>query len=375
MRVLHLYAGNLFGGTEMLLVTLARLRGLCPSMEPHFALCFDGRLTEELRAVGAPVDLLGPVRIRRPWTVWQARRRLDQLLVRLRPGVVLCHGCWPHVLFAPRLRRQRLPLVYFAHDMAAGRHWLERWARQTRPDLVLTNSRATQATLPNLFPDVPCEVVYLPVPPPEVVNRDQVRKQLRETLQTPANAVVIIQSCRLEAWKGHHLLVQALSHLRDVPNWVCWISGGAQRPHEQAYLAQLHQATKDAGLADRVRFLGQRKDVPHLLAAADIHCQPNTRPEPFGIAFVEALYAGLPVVTTALGGPLEIVEDDCGILVPPGSATALAEALRRLIEDEASRASLATAGPARARALCDPATQMGRLASWTARIAQGGLAA
>ena len=49
--------------------------------------------------------------------------------------------------------------------------------------------------------------------------------------------------------------------------------------------------------------------VPRLMAAADIYCQPNTTPEPFGIAFVEALAAGVPVVTTAMGGPLEIVDD------------------------------------------------------------------
>ena len=57
--------------------------------------------------------------------------------------------------------------------------------------------------------------------------------------------------------------------------------------------------------------------------AADIHCQPNTAPEPFGLVFVEALYAGLPVVTTALGGALEILTDACGVLVPAGDAPAL----------------------------------------------------
>ena len=57
-------------------------------------------------------------------------------------------------------------------------------------------------------------------------------------------------------------------------------------------------------------------DVPRLLAAADIHCQPNISPEPFGIAFIEALAAGLPVVTSAIGGAIEIVDDTCGRLVP-----------------------------------------------------------
>ena len=70
------------------------------------------------------------------------------------------------------------------------------------------------------------------------------------------------------------------------------------------------------GLAERVRFLGERADVPDLLGAADIHCQPNSSPEPFGLAFVEALHAALPVVTSDAGGAREIVTPACGVLVP-----------------------------------------------------------
>jgi glycosyltransferase involved in cell wall biosynthesis len=76
---------------------------------------------------------------------------------------------------------------------------------------------------------------------------------------------------------------------------------------------------------------------------------------------VEALHAGLPVVTTALGGALEIVDDTCGVVVPPGNPNALAEALRRLIQDVNLRTALGTAGRSHARELCDPVAQMGRL--------------
>ena len=70
MRVLHVSSGNLFGGVEALLVALARERGLRPEMEPHFALCFVGRLSETLDEIGVPVHRLGGVRVSRPWTVW-----------------------------------------------------------------------------------------------------------------------------------------------------------------------------------------------------------------------------------------------------------------------------------------------------------------
>jgi glycosyltransferase involved in cell wall biosynthesis len=99
------------------------------------------------------------------------------------------------------------------------------------------------------------------------------------------------------------------------------------------------------------------------MAAADVYCQPNTGPEPFGVAFVEALYAGLPVVSAATGGAAEIVTTACGILVQPGDVDAVAEALGRIIADAALRRSLGAAGPARAAQLCDPARQLAALAS------------
>jgi len=113
--------------------------------------------------------------------------------------------------------------------------------------------------------------------------------------------VVIIQVSRLEPWKGHRLYLEALGHLRDVGTWVCWQVGGAQRPHESEHLAAMRALCVELGIAQRVRFLGQRVDVHALLAAADIHCQPNLAPESFGSTFIEGLFAGLPIVTTAIG--------------------------------------------------------------------------
>jgi glycosyltransferase involved in cell wall biosynthesis len=360
MRVLHINAGNLYGGIETFLVTLARERGLCPEMGPHFALCFAGRLSETLESCGAAIHSLGNVRISRPWTVWKARRRLRDLLTKEPFDAVVCHGSWLHSVFSPTIRALKRPLVFWAHDAPTGRRWLERWARFTPPDLVLANSHWTAAAVPNLFPGVRCEVVYGPVPAPAAVDRDVVRRRIRAALGAPADATVILQVSRLERWKGQTMLLRALKRLAEAPNWHCWIAGGAQRPHEAEYLAELRQAAERAGIGDRVRFLGQRTDVPDLLAAADVFCQPNTGPEPFGIAFVEALYAGLPVVTTAIGGALEIVDDTCGVLTPPGDVAGLQAALTRLILEPDERMRL-KGGAARAKTLCDPRVSLGRL--------------
>ena len=116
------------------------------------------------------------------------------------------------------------------------------------------------------------------------------------------------------------------------------------------------------GIADRVEFLGDRSDVPHLLSGSDIYCQPNTEPEAFGISLIEAMAAGLPVVTSALGGAKEIVDETCGVLVAPHDVATLASELSALLENRVRRERLGANGPARARALCDPAVQLPRIA-------------
>jgi glycosyltransferase involved in cell wall biosynthesis len=369
-RVLHVHAGNLYGGIETMLLTQTRERDRCPGLETSFALCFDGRFSEELTDAGATVHRLGQVRIRQPFSVRRARQNLRELLQRAAFDTVVMHSCWSQAVFGPAVRAQSMPpvpLVFYMHGPANGRHWLERWARRTQPDLVLCNSNFTASTASLLFPEVRTKTIYCPVAPstPESLDaiRDTIRKETRAELNTSAAATVIIQVSRMEAGKGQPQHLEALSLLKDLPNWVCWQVGGAQRPSETEYFDELNRQAARLGIVERLRFLGQRSDVPRLLAAADVYCQPNSGAESFGITFIEALYAGLPVVTTALGGVAEIVDDSCGVLVPVADAAALSAVLRRLITSEAERTKLGSAGPARAQRLCDPEKQLAEFRS------------
>jgi glycosyltransferase involved in cell wall biosynthesis len=362
MRVLHVYSGNLFGGIEAILVEIARGRAACPDVTHEFALCFAGRLSDDLTEAGAGLHLLEPVRMSRPHTARAARRTLDRVLREHRFDRVVCHAPWAQAIFGGVVRRAHLPLVFWAHDVVTGRHWTERVARRNVPELVICNSEYTARTLPRLYPEAPAVVVYAPVGLTATTLDPETRRSLRASLDTTAAAAVIVQASRSEAWKGHALLLEALAEMCDVPNWIWWQVGGAQRPGEAAFLDRLRHQAAGLGIGDRVRWVGQRSDVPRLLAAADIHCQANLSPEPFGIAFVEALGAGLPVVTTDLGGAREIVDATCGLLVKPDDASALAGALRPLIEDAPYRAGLAAAAPGRARHLCDPTRQLRCLA-------------
>jgi glycosyltransferase involved in cell wall biosynthesis len=361
MRVLHIVSGRLYGGVETALVTMARCRLLCPEIEPEFALCFDGRFRNELTAAGTPVHMLGEVRVRHPLSVLRARRMLRELLDDRATDVVVCHMAWAQAIFGPSARASGVPLVFWAHDATDALHWLDRWARLTPPDLAICNSNFTAATTLRLFPRVATQVIYCPVSPPASNAFASDRAAVRVELNTPMDATVIVQVSRMEEWKGQRVLLETLGQLRDRSEWVCWIVGSAQRPDEARYERELHAVAKQNGIEERVRFAGQRSDVSRILSAADIYCQPNTSPEPFGLTLIEALQAGLPVITSAMGGATEVVNDSCGILVPPGSTADLASALRLLVNNEELRRRMGESGPARARELTDPAVQLSRL--------------
>ena len=368
LRVLHVYSGNLYGGVETLLATLARYREACPDMESHFALAFEGRLSEELRQAGVPVTILGAVKISRPLSVLRARRALKHLLESTRIDVAVCHSTWPQAVFGGVIRRMQVPLAFYMHNWTEGRHWLERAAKHVRPDLVIVNSRYTAESAPRMYPGVRTEVFYSPHAPVAEASAEH-RRRVREALDSPPDSVIVIQASRLEPWKGQRVHLEALGRLKHIPDWVCWQVGGAQRPHERAHLAEMQALTETLGIASRIRFLGQRSDVPSLLAAADIHCQPNLQPESFGSAFIEAMFAGLPVITTAIGGGNELVDDDCGIRVRPGDVDGLARALTTVIVDPDLRRRLGAAARGRASHLCDLARQMKSFRDLLARIA------
>lgn len=149
---------------------------------------------------------------------------------------------------------------------------------------------------------------------------------------------VVLTTARLHRQKGHCYLLQAAALL---PEAVFVLAGdGPERPRLEAQARELE-------LAERVVFLGHRDDVPELLAACDLLVLPSLF-EGLGLALLEAMAAGKPVVASAVGGIDEVVIDgETGLLVPPADPVALADAIRRILLDTALASSLAAAGKAR----------------------------
>lgn len=173
---------------------------------------------------------------------------------------------------------------------------------------------------------------------------------------------------RLAAPKDPVTLVRALAEV-DAPFTATIVGDGPDRPAVEAEI-------RAAGLARAIELAGERRDVPQLLAGADVFVL-STRSEGAPLSILEAMAAGLPVVAAAVGGVPELVEHgDTGLLVPPADPAALAAALERLLGDAGLRRAMGAAGRARVRARFDIVTlRDAHLALYARELARAGRSA
>ncbi len=161
-------------------------------------------------------------------------------------------------------------------------------------------------------------------------DREAVR---REWGVEPQDPVVVVVGALVRR-KGHAVLLEAARRLaaRRIRARYVLCGDGVER-------GVLERLAHDAGLGDAVRFAGWRGDVPRQLAAADVVAVPSLQ-EGLGVAALEAMAAGRPVVASRVGGLAEVVQDgETGWLVPPGDPGALAHALMQALVDPECRRS------------------------------------
>lgn len=373
LRVLYYnHTGEVSGGERALLDLLAALRG---RVEPLLA-CPEGELAARAAALGVAVEVVPPFtlgagsgparlaaalplaariawRLRRLGDVWRAdllhaNSVRAALVAALAPGRPLV----AHV-------RDALPRGPVAWLVGA---WL-----RARAQTIVANSRFTAAALP--LAGARAVVVYSGVDlarfDPASVDGAAARAALG---LAGDDWPVLLALGQLTPWKGQRELLLALPAVRaPFPRVRLLIAGQARftgadaRYDNAAYVADLRALVERLGLDAHVRWLGEREDVPALLAASDALVQLSWR-EPFGRVVVEALAMERPVVATAVGGPAEVVKDGVtGYLVPPRDPPAAARAICRLAADPAAARAMGRRGRAVVAARFGLAAQAARL--------------
>jgi L-malate glycosyltransferase len=217
---------------------------------------------------------------------------------------------------------------------------------------VLANSRYTASSVRALAPNARVEVVYNAVDlgrwDPARIDRDRARAALGDAGRSGLLLGVVAQ---LSPWKGQDTAVEALRLLsaQGIDAHLLLIGSAkfvarSTRFDNEAYVARLRALIATAGLADRVSWLGERDDVPELVRALDVLLLPSWE-EPFGRALIEAMALAVPVVSTNVGGPPEIIEEGReGYLVPPRDPAAWAAAILRIAESGARAEEMGRAG-------------------------------
>jgi len=168
---------------------------------------------------------------------------------------------------------------------------------------------------------------------------------MRQALGVPEKTIIGILAT-LRDWKGHDYLLDAMVSLRlRFPDLQLIVVGdGPRRTH-------LERRTRELGLQDIVRFVGNQDNVEQWLATFDVFALPSYGEEGVPQAIMQAMACGLPVISTPVGAISEaVVADRTGLLIPPRDTAALVAAIARLLEDAELRKNFSQAAVTYARA-------------------------
>jgi len=260
-------------------------------------------------------------------------------------------------LAASGLAGRRPAVLYTVHALAALHDpWPRRaallaveraLARGTDRFIAVSEAQKREIVLAGMAPPGRIAVITNGVALDRFAPRDDggaTRAAVRRELGIPYEAPLTTMVCRLYRPRDFDTLLIAWRQVREtLPAARLLIVGdGPDRPRVESLVAGLW-------LGEHVTLAGMREDVPRLLAASDLLVHATAGWEGMGLSLLEAMAAGLPVVASRVGGVAEAVEDgETGLLVPPGSPAALAQALLRLLTDPATRAAMGARGRRRA---------------------------
>jgi glycosyltransferase involved in cell wall biosynthesis len=320
-----------------------------------------GRLEPDLEAAGGELIKL-PLATKNPVTALINAFKLARVIKRR--GVSIVHArsrapAWSAWIAA---KLTRTPFVTTFHGIYNARSAPKRFYNSimAKGDLVIANSEYTREHVLYHFQTPPDRVIAIPrgadldVFDPAVISASAVAAQRTQWRVAVGDArCVVIAPARLTRWKGQLVLIDAVSEvLKRRPGALRLIFAGDAQGRTN-YIDAMQGAIKAAGLQEAVSIVGHLRNMPLAFAASDIAVFPVIEPEAFGRGAVEAQAMGVPVIASNLGGFTEtVVEGETGLLVPPGSAQALAAALERLIDAGASaRAAMGQAGRQRVAAL------------------------
>lgn len=346
IRVMHVVMDLDIGGGQISILTALRYHN---PEALNVTICCLGRagtLAEKAERMGGNVLSLNRQGMRNdPGTLWQLMR----LMRCCKIDVVHTHlWCRSNVYGRAAAALARVPVIVATEQgritVRPPKRLLADYILGPFTDGFIAVSRAVKEHMVQQqgVPAHKIRVIYNGIDP----NQFQVCESqtvVRRSLGLPVGVPLIGCVARLEPVKGHSYLIDAMAEIRaHLPQAILLIVGTGTAQ------VTLREKVRKQGLSGAVLFLGERQDIPTLLRAMDLFVLPSLD-EGLGIALLEAMAMGLPVVATNVGGIPEVVDNGrTGILVPPQDSEALAQAVIALLRDEKRRQRMGMLGKERA---------------------------
>jgi len=331
------------GGAERLVVHLvahlsrARFAPVCICLESPLGTHYEARV----QASGAPLYFLG----KGASASGGVLRQLSALFQQYRPAVVHTHIIGLNYAYLLMLRYRTPARVHTVHSLAHREQgvrvgaWVRQLAFRYRLGGVVPVAVADEvrASIQQLYGYPDPRLIPNGIPTDEYAPDPHTRAQWRQAHGIEPHATVLTHVGRFAPPKNHALLVEAFAQVRaDAPLYLLLVGGGELEDAVREQVAGLD-------LESRVRFLGIRADVADILRASDVFVL-SSRVEGNPMSVMEAMAAGLPVVSTAVGGVPELVREGVtGLLVPSEDAGALAQAMQALVDDPVRRQAMGAA--------------------------------
>ncbi|GBC78352.1 GDP-mannose-dependent alpha-(1-6)-phosphatidylinositol monomannoside mannosyltransferase [bacterium HR08] len=370
-QILHISTGGELGGAERVVLDLAR--GLHRErFQVHVLVPRHGRLAEALRAAGIPtlvVEYWGRGHRLGRYSSWReyasallslphvARtiRALARFVNETPIELIHAHGIKAQAFSAGLALFVRARIIWHVHDFLRHRRFWRGFQVLGRrvPDLLLVPSRAVAREFAGWG-----NVLVIP-------NGVDLQHFSPSPLQRADGPRRVGMLGALAPWKGHEVFLRAAERVSRILPGVEFLIVGDEiydTTGHRGFRRRLEREAARRGLASRVRFTGFCADVAAILRELSLVVHCSLDPEPFGRVLVEAMACGVPVIATRGGATEEIVrEGETGLLVPPGDAERLAEAIIALLQDPQRSAQMGRSARAWVEGAFDVRAQIRRI--------------
>lgn len=340
------------GGTETHLVRVLLPLAAAGWTIAVYCLTERGRRADQVELAGIKVFTAPRLtrRSRNPANIVVAMNHLFWFMRRWRPEITHFYLPGPYIVGAPASMAAGMPIKIMSRRSLC--HYQRYWPLAARAerlmhrhmDAIIGNSRAVLADL--AAEGVPQNRLHLIYNGIETSIASPSRAEARRSLRIADDAFVGLMIANLIGYKGHTDLIEGLASVAQKlpPGWRVLCAG-----RNEGLQAKLEKLVEQCDLAANIQFLGERTDVPMLLAAADFGVLSSYE-EGFSNVVLESMAAGLPMIVTNVGGnPEAVLDRETGLVIPPRDPAALGRAVLSLAEDAELRTRLGAAGLLRVR--------------------------